>query len=299
MTPDTAAVVRTHYGFTDVTIGERLEGGYANDVFRVLADGEPFVLRVQPPPVDEADVAWEHRLTCALAAELDAVFAPVATRDGSTAVRLGERCAWLVPFADGDPADPAREPHRRAAAAALGRVHAAGAALATGPRPRPRPLRALDWPLPAAPPELRGSGGAIAAARGRRSRRWRRSPAGRRRRPSSTGDLFPGNVLVAEDRVTAVIDWEEAQPDWLVWDLAIAVGELCAAGDDIDRGAARCFAAAYRDAGGPSPPDDDALILPLVAVKRTLEVLRSPTDRHPRWDLARRNLRSLELLARP
>jgi hypothetical protein len=39
-----------------------------------------------------------------------------------------------------------------------------------------------------------------------------------------------------------------------------------------------------------SPPD---VLLPLVRVKRILEVLRAPTDRDPRWEHQRRNLRSL------
>jgi hypothetical protein len=37
--------------------------------------------------------------------------------------------------------------------------------------------------------------------------------------------------------------------------------------------------------------------VPLIRVKRILEVLRAPTDREPRWDHQRHNLRSLEPLA--
>ena len=42
---------------------------------------------------------------------------------------------------------------------------------------------------------------------------------------------------------------------------------------------------------------DDDVLVPLVRVKRILEVLRAPTDRKPRWEHQRHNLQSLEKLA--
>jgi hypothetical protein len=38
-------------------------------------------------------------------------------------------------------------------------------------------------------------------------------------------------------------------------------------------------------------------IAALIRVKRIVEVLRAPTDREPRWEHQRHNLRSLEPLA--
>jgi hypothetical protein len=75
--------------------------------------------------------------------------------------------------------------------------------------------------------------------------------------------------------------------------LAGALGSFCGTGDGIDGAAAARFVAAYRAAGGTAAPDDDDVLLPLVRVKRILEVLRAPTDRDPRWEHQRRNLRSL------
>src|SRR3712207_1822587 len=100
--------LRAAYGFQDVTVGERLEGGYANDLFRVVADGSSLVLRVKHPPVEEDDIAWEHNLTRALADRLPEVSAPLATLDGATFIPFEDRVGWLVPFVDGVPADPAR-----------------------------------------------------------------------------------------------------------------------------------------------------------------------------------------------
>jgi hypothetical protein len=51
-------VLRERFGFADVILGERLEGEYTNDLFRLVADGTPLVLRIKHRPVIEDDVAW-------------------------------------------------------------------------------------------------------------------------------------------------------------------------------------------------------------------------------------------------
>jgi Ser/Thr protein kinase RdoA (MazF antagonist) len=83
MPPEEAASLLSEaYGFAAVTVGERLTGGYANDLFRVVADGAELVLRIKHPPVVEDDIAWEHRLIQRLSDRLDEVAAPLVTRDG-------------------------------------------------------------------------------------------------------------------------------------------------------------------------------------------------------------------------
>jgi hypothetical protein len=47
------------------------------------------------------------------------------------------------------------------------------------------------------------------------------------------------------------------------------------------------------------PSDEDDLIVPLIRARRILEVLRAPTDRHPRWDLQQANLRAYTALSGP
>jgi Ser/Thr protein kinase RdoA (MazF antagonist) len=289
-----AGALRRHYGFADVTIGERLEGGYANDVFRVSADGDEFVLRVKRPPVDGDDIAWEHRLLARLAERLDEVQAPLTARDGGTSFTWEDRAAWLLPFVAGAPADAGREADRLAAAAALGRLHRAAGALDAGPRPQLEPLRRLVWPPLLVPLELWDRRAEIVEAR-TWAIRFVAEIAETRRLPETVvhGDFFPGNALVAGGRVTGIVDWEEAHVDWATWDLATAMWSFCHRGDDLDRERAVAFVAAYRAAGGTAPEADDDLLLPLVRVKRVLEVLRARTDREPLWDLQRENLRAL------
>ena len=190
---------------------------------------------------------------------------------------LEGRAAWLVPFVAGAPADPACARERAEAARALGRLHRAGADLAVARPPHRPPLARLAWPPAAVPAQLEEWAAEIAEARAW-AIAWVAWLAAQRPLPAGLvhGDLFPGNVLVAQGRVAAVLDWEEARLDWVSWDLAIAVGTFCADGDDVDRDAEREFVAAYRRAGGTARRQDDDLVRPLVRVKRILEVLRAP-----------------------
>jgi Ser/Thr protein kinase RdoA (MazF antagonist) len=149
-----ASALRARYGLDQVKVGERLEGGFANDLFRVVADGRVFVLRIMYCDVIDEDVVWQHRVVASLADRLSEVHAPVAALSGETSFTLEGRAAWLIPFVDGTPADAAQRDHRRQAAGALGRLHRAGAGLTLAPRPRLQPLAELAWPPPVVPREL-------------------------------------------------------------------------------------------------------------------------------------------------
>jgi Ser/Thr protein kinase RdoA (MazF antagonist) len=256
------------------------------------------VLGLQLPPVDEAALAWEHTASRRLEQHLPEACTPVLARDGTTWFPAGETVAWLMPLLPGAPADPTRAEDRDAAAAALGRLHATGTELDLPPHPRLQPLPRLRWP-PAAPlPALAKRVSDIAELRAGAIASVRRIAAERRPREGFIhGDFFPGNVLVAAGDTTGLVDWEEAHTDWLSWDLANALGTFCFAGDELDRAAARRFLAAYHEAGGTAPREEEDLLVPLMRVKRILEVLRAPTDREPRWPHQRHNLRALEHLA--
>jgi Ser/Thr protein kinase RdoA (MazF antagonist) len=109
-----ASRLRDAYGFDDVVIGNRLQGGYANDLFRIEADGRALVLRIMHPPALEGDIAWEHCSTRTLSERLREVSAPLAARGGATFVDVERRVAWLTPFVDGSPANAACERRRPA-----------------------------------------------------------------------------------------------------------------------------------------------------------------------------------------
>jgi Ser/Thr protein kinase RdoA (MazF antagonist) len=155
------------YGFDEAGVGERLSGGYANDMFSVVADGAQFVVRIKHPPAIHDDIAWEQELMRQLSERLPEVSAPVVARDGGTVMAFGDCVGWLIPFVDGRPPDAARETQRLASARGLGRLHRAGQDLTLPPRPRLRPLAQLQWPPLIVPDALSDWSATIA-----RTREW-------------------------------------------------------------------------------------------------------------------------------
>jgi len=198
---------------------------------------------------------------------------------------------WLVPWVDGAPAAPA---DRRAVAVVLGRLHSCQVRVSQ----RPGHRRLLELPLPAVgeyPSEFDAWLPLIHRERSNLSRlvEWLE----RDRRPMTGlthNDIFEGNVLVDRGQVSAMLDWEEADLDWLVWDLASGgMWSFCSPGDAEQRPHAMTdFVRVYRAAGGPVPPEEDELILPLVRARLLLEVLLAPYDRQPQWNRQLASLRA-------
>ena len=206
-----ASALRDAFSFDELELGERLQGGYANDLFRIVADGRTLVLRINHPPIVEKDIEWEHEMLRLLSGRLPEVVAPVPAREGTTAIRIGDRVGWLMPFVDGEPARAERAAQRAAAARALGRLHLAGSALELSRRPRLRPLSEQALPPLRVPAELQEWTATIASER-RRAISYVSALADRRDLPITLthGDFFPGNVLVSDGEVSAIVDWEEA-----------------------------------------------------------------------------------------
>jgi len=289
--------VEQRYDLGTVELREPLAGGVANDVAVVESAAGSLVLRLKFPPSDPASISWEHDLVARLAGELPEVVAPLRARDGSTFFLWAGDAVWLVPYVEALPATPDCEQHRLAAARLLGRLHAVTAKLGLAPRPHAEgiaQLRSLD--ARALPPKWRRR---VVRLHGEALNLLARLE---RRRPTAGvlhGDFFRGNVLVRDDRVVALIDWEEAHVGPLVFELANGMWEFTKSetAHDFDRAAGRRFVDAYRAAGGSVPPDEENLIVPLIRAKRVLELLRSPTDRSVDWDYQEHNLRAAETLA--
>jgi Ser/Thr protein kinase RdoA (MazF antagonist) len=305
-------VVEERYGIRSLEVRRRLTGGYANDLLLAEAEGRQLVIRVVRRPVDLAGLEWEAGVTRALAAEVPEVVAPVPALDGSSAVALGADAVLVLPYVDAMPADRDDPRQRAAAAALLGRFHAAARNLDVGQRPgavrlaqlRPRLAdgsyyaaigpTAKPWP-----PQLEARRGEIDAAR-----RWMLAfveRVARERTPAETvvhGDYFRGNVLCRGGEAIGLVDFEDMRLDWAVADLAGAAWEFCKAGDceTFDRAEAHAFIQAYRAAGAATPSADDDLIVPLIRVRRVLELVRAPYDRRVDWEYQIANLDAFERL---
>jgi Ser/Thr protein kinase RdoA (MazF antagonist) len=160
---------------------------------------------------------------------------------------------WLVPWVDGGSAAPA---DRRAVAVVLGRLHSCRVRVSR----RPGHRRLLELPLPAVggyPADFDAGRPLIHRERSNLSRLVEWLERGCRQMTGLThNDIFGGNVLVHRGRVSAVLDWEEADLDWLVWDLASAMWSFRSSGDaEPWPDAMTDFVRVYHEAGGPVSPD--------------------------------------------
>jgi Ser/Thr protein kinase RdoA (MazF antagonist) len=110
--------------------------------------------------------------------------------------------------------------------------------------------------------------------------------------------LLSGNVLVRGRKAVGLVDFEEARIDWTAADLAGAIWEFCKHDDDetFDAAEADAFLRAYRAAGGVVPAAEDDLLVPLIRVRRILELPRAPYDREVDRDYQRANLDAFQRL---
>jgi Ser/Thr protein kinase RdoA (MazF antagonist) len=273
-----------------------LAGGWANDIFLLEGAVGRVVARLKHPPSDERSIRWEHDLVARLSPVVPEVVAPFFAHDGATFFLYEGDAVSIVPFVEGAPADRGREEHRRAAAGLLGRLHAATFRLDVPARPGIDGLAELRKLAPSTlPSDWRGQMERLHREALELLEVVERSAL---IRGVLHGDYFRGNVLMRDDDVVGLLDWEEAHPSVLVYELANGVWEFTKSKetDDFDLAAAARFVDAYREAGGPVPEREDDLIVPLIRAKRVLEILRAPNDRLVDWEYQAHNLRSAENL---
>ncbi len=302
------SAVESRYGVNVIGDPEVLTGGWWNEVFRLPTDSGALVLRVFHRRTKSENVVYQHALTRFLAPKLTEVCAPLVARDGSTFFRHGDRLVCLLPFLPGEIASRESATERNNAAQVLARLHRVALHFpANIPPPSYAPMPEFDWTrndwwnwieirelLEKGAAELVGllpqsSEQSILAAReivnrktqiGEERRRFQRRIAEiNSARPLLTapthGDFYAGNVLVDGGRVSAVIDWDEAHPDWLVYELARATWEFCRVRTEknLDENRAFDFLQSYTEAEGAVSPADFDLLIELMRAVRLQEVL--------------------------
>lgn len=304
------SAVESRYDVNLIGDPEVLTGGWWNQVFRLPTDSGVLVLRVFHRRTKPQNVAYQHALTGFLAQSLAEVRAPLAARDGSTFFHHDDRLVCLLPFVPGEIASRESARERNAAAQVLARLHRAALSFpANVPPPDYAPMSEFDWTsndwwnwleirellekgvdelirlLPQsgeqsilAAREIVNRKTQIGEERRRFETRFAEIKSARRLLQAPThGDFYAGNVLVVDGggRISAVIDWDEAHPDWLVYELARATWEFCRlkAEKDLDENRAFDFLQSYREADGVVTPVDFDLLIELMRAVRLQEVL--------------------------
>ncbi|MBX3000149.1 MAG: phosphotransferase [Caldilineaceae bacterium] len=210
--------------------------GINNRVMGIRSGDGDFVWKLYQTHADPAAIRYEHRLLTWLAQrELSfAVPAPVSTVDGDTLVSTAEGWGALFPLLPGAPPDHCQIEQIRAVGAALGELHCALVDYTLVPHPHfhsygdlrhvhptipdPFALTLADLGLPAAPDliDLLARWQADLAELDEFTRCvYIHLPL-----QMTHGDYVPSNTLFHAGRLTAILDFEMAQPDVRAIDMA-------------------------------------------------------------------------------
>lgn len=276
---EAAAAAQQRYGLL-VERPVLLAEGLWNKSWRVSSRSETFVLRVIRPDLDLGQVSYEHGTTARLHERVPEVVVALPGLDGLTVQRWGDMLITLFPFIVGATAATGHpslwEPW---AAQMLGRIHQAG--MAAGIGQRPGAMRVDEQPTiwstigPVLWEQLDQTEETLALLRGMDAEAaaldsWLTEAIARRPLTIGTvhGDFNARNLLVDDERIVAVLDWETVQRDALLTDLADV---LVVADRPPD------YWRSYREAGGPVE-EWELRLLPALARRQSLLELQFAVD---------------------
>lgn len=256
-----------------------LHAGTINSNFAVDTERGAWFVRVNESK-SEGDVAWEVRLVGALAERGVPTPPPLAARDGRPYAPLPGTAKWVsvFPWRDGHHVAPAEVTPEIAGdlGAALAWLHRAGLDVPASWRRRSiydhahlvarfeRFASSRDPELAEAIDVLRAELAGAAAATAVRERATH---------GIIHGDLFRDNVLWEDDRLVAILDFEQASGGSLAYDLAVCLHDWCWDGDiRIDLAAA--LLAGYRHVRLLTPADREALVIEVRAAAARFTITR-------------------------
>ena len=230
--PDDARVIAARFGLGAVHRLAPIAAGTINSNFELACDAGRFFLRINEG-ASEHDVAWEADLVAELAVAGVPVAVPLAVDDRRYLPWQG-RLVSVFPWCDGVHLAPAEVTPAAAAAlgGALAQIHEVGVGL---PPTRQRPTRYSMAVLGDRLDRIRAAAATDAAladvADVLTAEHARLVAAAPTRAAAAVGiihgDLFRDNVLWVGDRITAILDFEQASAGSLVYDLAVCLNDWC------------------------------------------------------------------------
>ena len=200
--------------------------GVQNSNYLVDTDRDRFILTLYEERTETDDLPFFLAMLDHLATDGNPVPRALPDKTGMVVQSLAGRPACLIEFLDGVSVSQPTVGQARAAAAAMGDLHASLVSFAPTRR---NPLGVEDWPAMLA----RCGRDMDAIAPGLFDRVERALAAVVNAWPSTLqaaaihSDLFPDNVLMLGDRVTGVIDFYFACTDIRAYDLAVMHGAWC------------------------------------------------------------------------
>ena len=236
--------------------------GVENSNYLVDTTDGRFILTLYEKRVAAADLPFFRALTDHLAAKGNPVPRMIVDREGAWLHELEGRPACLIEFLPGVSLSHATPAQARAAAFALGEMHAA---LADFLPERPNDLGIDSW-LPLF--ERCGDGLELIDPGLRATLSYALDPVlaiwsrpGTADRSAIHADLFPDNVLMRGDAVTGLIDFYFACTDLRLYDLAVmhTAWSFDPSGSRYDRAIGAALLNGYEDSFGLSRAERDQL----------------------------------------
>jgi Ser/Thr protein kinase RdoA (MazF antagonist) len=252
LTEEILDAVRKTFGVDVTQAPGRLHGGEESASYRVGGD----VIRLSPAWREDAELEWCYAIATMASRKVPEAHAPRRTEEGRCVIRVGDRPVTVWPYAQGAWADDENDSHVAQAAQLLARLHGYLRQFSVGPRP------VETSPLAPAPdlddPDLNARTGKI----------LERYPE----RQPLHGDFYHGNVLVADGKVTALVDWDNAFVGPPELELAWASWEWSDARDAVDPRECAEFISVYRAVGGPAAAVDESTIATVVRSRLRWEI---------------------------
>ncbi len=259
MAPELCTAITQHYDIALQPV-RRLTDGEECETWLTASDNDPLVVRLSPAWRSPDQLAQTHAFMLALQSHLPIVVAPLRATDGTTFFLYHGRLVGLFPFVEGQHLIREEPAHRAAAARLLADLHRT--ALAVSPavsRPQRHLMGAaylsrVEDPGTLSDPELDA---------------WHATlleQSGAFTCGMIHGDYYRRNLLARGDIIVAVLDWDNAHPDFLMQEVASSTWEFCknASGDDWYPERVRAFLQTYREAGGPCQAQEYASLLPFI-----------------------------------
>ncbi|MEM9214167.1 MAG: phosphotransferase [Cyanobacteria bacterium P01_F01_bin.150] len=307
ISPKLCQLLEDCYPIGSVQNVQTLTGGEWNQVIRLICDKGAFVLRISHPTQTQAALAYEHQLLQFMGQRISEVPSPITSHRGSTYLCQDNLLLTLFPFMPGRGLDRKSEAECTCAAQMLARLHQIGLEYQDlSPRPNYPPLQYLNWDnnriwqwpevenllfyqselflKTETDPIKRSCAEQIFAKRSEIV--WERevfrdwiaalSTSERLLRFGVVhGDYWRNNVLVNVGKISAVMDWDECQTEWLIYELGRATWEFCKnkTQHTLDSQKAIRFLRSYQEAGGPVPSTEFDLLIPFMRCVRIMEVL--------------------------
>lgn len=215
-----------------------IAAGTINSNYELSTETGRYFLRVNEGKA-EVDVAWESRLVAALAERGVVTPAPLLARDNRPYAPLpGTPTKWVsvFPWRAGRhlAADAVTPAHATTFGAALAELHRAGLELPASWRrgsiyDHDHLVTRFERFARIADPELADAQRILAEelALAREAAPIRRAAT----QGIIHGDLFRDNVLWDDDRITAILDFEQASGGSLAYDLAVCINDWCWTGE--------------------------------------------------------------------